>query len=134
MAIANSRIKALKNGMVTFSAKDRKNDRTEYITISAVEFIRRFLLHSLPKRFVRIRYYGFLANRNRAANLKTIRLLLGVSTPMATDMPSLNEMMQKITGVDLTICPCCKKGKMILFAQIPRYHARAPILAACVAG
>ena len=134
VAIANSRIKALKDGMVTFSAKDRKNDRTEYITISAVEFIRRFLLHSLPKRFVRIRYYGFLANRNRAANLKTIQLLLGVPPPMAADVLPLYDMMQKLTGIDLTVCPCCKKGKMILFAQIPRYHARAPNLAACVAG
>ena len=65
VAIANSRIKALKDGMVTFTVKNRKKKRTELITISAVEFIRRFLLHSLPKRFVKIRYYGFLANRNR---------------------------------------------------------------------
>jgi hypothetical protein len=76
VAIANSRIKSLKNGMVTFSAKDRKKNRTESITITAVEFIRRFLLHSLPNGFVRIRHYGFLANRNRMANLKTIRRLL----------------------------------------------------------
>jgi hypothetical protein len=65
VAIANSRIKALKDGMVTFTAKNRKKNCTELITIDAVEFIRRFLLHSLPKRFVKIRYYGFLANRNR---------------------------------------------------------------------
>ena len=45
--------------MVIFTAKNRKKKRTELITISAVEFIRRFLLHSLPKRFVKIRYYGF---------------------------------------------------------------------------
>jgi hypothetical protein len=60
VAIANSRIKSLKDGMVTFTAKDRKKKRTETITITAVEFIRRFLLHSLPKGFVRIRHYGFL--------------------------------------------------------------------------
>ena len=65
VAISNSRIKALKDGMVTFTAKNRKKNCTELITIDAVEFIRRFLLHSLPKRFVKIRYYGFLANRNR---------------------------------------------------------------------
>ena len=67
VAIANSRIKALKDGMVTFTFKNRKKERTEALTITAVEFIRRFLLHSLPKSFVRIRHYGFLANRNRSA-------------------------------------------------------------------
>ena len=134
VAIANSRIKALKDGMVTFSAKDRKKNRTEYITISAVEFIHRFLLHSLPKGFVRIRHYGFLANRNRAANLNTIRLLLGVATPMTTDMLPVEEMMQQLTGIDITTCPCCNKGKMQVFAQIPRSRARDPNRRACVAG
>ena len=61
VAIANSRIMALKNGMVIFNIKNRKKKRTEQITITAVEFIRRFLLHSLPRRFVKIRHYGFLA-------------------------------------------------------------------------
>ena len=127
VAIANSRIKQLKEGMVTFSAKNRKKNRTEYLTISAVEFIRRFLLHSLPKGFVRIRYYGFLANRHRSENLCTIRRLLGISTPMMkTDMLPLEEMMQKLTGIDITLCPCCKKGKMKVCAQIPRCRARAP--------
>ena len=79
VAIANSRIKELKDGMVTFSYKNRKKGRTEALTITAVEFIRRFLLHSLPKSFVRIRHYGFLANRNRSKNLTAIRRLMGVS-------------------------------------------------------
>jgi hypothetical protein len=94
VAIAKSRIKALKDGMVSFTAKNRKKNRTELITISAVEFIRRFLLHSLPKRFVKIRHYGFLANRNRAKNLKTIRLLMGLDTPTTKDIAPLEEMMQ----------------------------------------
>ena len=131
VAIANSRIKALKDGMVSFTAKNRKKDRTELITISAVEFIRRFLLHSLPKRFVKIRHYGFLANRNRAANLKTIRLLLGLAAPITTDMLPIEEMMLQLTGIDITICPCCNKGKMKVFAQIPKYCARDPDRTAC---
>ncbi|MBW2471291.1 MAG: IS91 family transposase [Deltaproteobacteria bacterium] len=126
VAIANSRIKALKDGMVTFSAKNRKKNRTELITISAVEFIRRFLLHSLPKGFVKIRHYGFLANRNRAKNLKTIRLLMGVTQPAANDIAALEEMMQTLTGIDITICPCCKKGKMKLFTEVSIYRPRAP--------
>jgi hypothetical protein len=126
VAIANSRIKALKDGMVTFTAKNRKKKCTELITISAVEFIRRFLLHSLPKRFVKIRYYGFLANRNRKKNLKTIRLFMGLAQPAVKDTLPLEEMMQKITGIDISICPVCNEGKMQFYDEIPRSRARAP--------
>jgi len=126
VAIANSRIKSIKNGMVTFSAKDRKKNRTESITISDVEFIRRFLLHSLPNGFVRIRHYGFLANRNRMANLKTIRRLLKMPTQALKMEASLEKMMLQLTGIDITTCPCCNKGKMKLLAEIPSYRARAP--------
>ncbi|NNL75078.1 MAG: IS91 family transposase [Desulfobacterales bacterium] len=126
VAIANSRIKSLKDGEVTFTAKNRKKNRSESITISAVEFIRRFLLHSLPKGFVRIRHYGFLANRNRMANLKTIRKLLKLPDQLAKTKASLEEMMLQLTGIDITTCPCCNKGKMKLLAEIPSYRARAP--------
>jgi hypothetical protein len=126
VAIANSRLKTLKDGMVTFTAKDRKKNLIEPVTISAVEFIRRFLLHSLPKGFVRIRHYGFLANRNRMANLKTIRRLLKLPTELLKMQASLEQMMLQLTGIDITTCPCCNKGKMKLLAEIPGYRARAP--------
>jgi hypothetical protein len=126
VAIANSRIKTLKDGMVTFTAKDRKKNLIEPVTISAVEFIRRFLLHSLPKGFVRIRHYGFVANRNRIANLKTIRKLLKLPTELLKMQASLEQMILKLTGIDITTCPCCNKGKMKLLAEIPDYRARAP--------
>ena len=132
VAIANSRIKTLKDGRVTFSVKNRKKNRTELITISAVEFIRRFLLHSLPKGFVKIRHYGFLANRNRAKNLKTIRLLMRLASPVEKDILRLEEMMRKLTGIDITICPCCNTGKMQFYAEIPKYRARAPDSQVCV--
>jgi hypothetical protein len=134
VAIANSRITGLKDGMVTFTAKNRKKNKTEPVTIAAVEFIRRFLLHSLPKGFVRIRHYGFLANRNRTENLNTIRRLMGLSPPPTKEMTSLEEMMQKLTGIDITICPCCSNGKMQFFAQIPKYRARPPNHLNCAAG
>jgi hypothetical protein len=132
VAIANSRIKALKDGMVTFTAKNRKKKRTELITISAVEFIRRFLLHSLPKRFVKIRYYGFLANRNRKKNLKTIRLSLGLDQPDAKHILPLEEMIKTITGIDITICPVCNQGQMQLYDEIPKSRARAPNKLLCL--
>jgi len=126
VAIANSRIKTLENGMVSFSAKNRKKQRTETITITAVEFIRRFLLHSLPRDFVRIRHYGFLANRNRRENLNAIRKLMGLSAPLEKEIASLEEMMLLLTGTDITTCPCCSKGKMQFFAEIPKGRARPP--------
>ena len=133
VAIANSRIRAIKDGRVTFTAKDRKKNKMESVTITAVEFIRKFLLHSLPKGFVRIRHYGFLANRNRNANLNTIRRLMGLSAPPEKETASLEEMIQKLTGTDITICPCCNKGKMQFFAEIPKGRARPPDHLSCAA-
>ncbi len=133
VAIANSRIKKLENGMVSFTAKNRKKQSTETITITAVEFIRRFLLHSLPSGFVRIRYYGFLANRNRRTNLKVIRKLLKLPSQLAKTQASLEEMVLQLTGIDITTCPCCNIGKMQLLAEIPSYRARAPNILAGVA-
>jgi len=126
VAIANSRITTVKDGMVTFKIKNRKKNRAEQITITAIEFIRRFLLHSLPKRFVRIRHYGFLANRNRSTNLNTIRQLMGLSDPPEKQIASTEEMMRQLTGIDITVCPCCHKGKMRLFLEIPKGRARPP--------
>ncbi|MBT8331792.1 MAG: IS91 family transposase [Deltaproteobacteria bacterium] len=126
VAIANSRITAFKDGMVTFKIKNRKKNCTELITISAVEFIRRFLLHSLPKGFVRIRHYGFLANRNRSKNLSAIRRLMAVSDPAEKQIASVEEMMQKLTGIDISLCPGCRKGRMQLFLEIPKGMARPP--------
>ena len=126
VAIANSRITAFKDGMVPFKIKNRKKNRAEQITITAVEFIRRFLLHSLPKRFVRIRHYGFLTNRNRSENLNTIRRLMGLSGPAEKQIASVEQMMQQLTGIDITVCPCCHEGKMQLFLEIPKGLARPP--------
>jgi hypothetical protein len=126
VAIANSRIQALKDGMVSFRYKDRKNNSFKQMSISAVEFIRRFLLHTLPCGFVRIRHYGFLANRNRSANLAFIRRLLNVPAQVLKTTSSLPAMMAKLTGIDITRCPCCSKGTMHLVAHIPRSRGKHP--------
>ena len=125
-AIANSRIQSVKDGKVTFTAKNRRKKQTESVTLDAVEFIRRFLLHSMPKGFVRIRHYGFLANRNRKENLLAIRQLLSLPTQPDDAPVTLKEMMTALTGIDITTCPCCKQGKMQWFADIPKYCARPP--------
>jgi hypothetical protein len=133
VAIANARLISLEDGMVSFRYKDREHNRVKQTTISAVTFIRRFLLHTLPQGFVRIRHYGFLANRNRTATLNLIRRLLNVPAHVHAMAHSLQEMVLKLTGIDITLCPCCKKGRMQLVADIPRprrthsfYLIRAP--------
>jgi hypothetical protein len=117
VAISNQRIISLKDALVTFTYKNRKTKKTDTITIDAVEFIRRFLLHALPPGFVRVRHFGFLANRNKSANLAKLRRLLHLPPQKdKADQKSMEEMMRELTGIDITTCPCCKKGKMQLVA------------------
>ena len=121
VAISNHRIISVDDGKVTFKYKNRKTKKTVSCTITAVEFIRRFLLHSLPLGFMRIRYYGFLSNRRKSENIKRIRAFLGQSTePEKEIKKSIEEMMLKLTGTDITLCPCCKKGKMRVVAELPK--------------
>lgn len=73
-------------------------------------------MHTLPERFVKIRHYGILSNRNRKTKLKRCKKILGVSFgDLETTKESKNweELLLKLTGVDLRICPCCEKGRMI---------------------
>jgi hypothetical protein len=126
VAIANHRIESLKDGMVTFKYKNRETNRMEPATIEAVEFIRRFLLHVLPKRFVKIRHYGFLSNRNKKSNVARIRLMCGVAGDVKAAEKSVEEMMLKLTGVDITLCACCKKGKMRVVSRIPEKTGLCP--------
>lgn len=78
VAISNERIKDISNGQVTFEYKDYKDEaKIKTMTISAEEFIRRFLLHVLPSRFTKIRHYGLLSNRNRKSIIALCRILIG---------------------------------------------------------
>ena len=126
VAIANSRLTALEQGTVSFRYKDRKNNTLKHTTLSAVEFIRRFLLHTLPSGFVRIRHYGFMANRNRTANLTFIRRLLNLPSQLLKITHCLQKMMLKLTGINITRCPSCLKGTMQPVAQIPRPSGKHP--------
>lgn len=77
VAISNERIKNIENGLVTFEYKDYKdNAKIKEMTISAIEFIRRFLLHVLPENFTKIKHYGLLSNRNKKSNIKLCKLLI----------------------------------------------------------
>ena len=108
IAISNRRIIALDDQSVTFTWKDyRDGAKQKRMTLGAHEFIRRFLLHVLPKGFQRIRHYGFLANGHRKAKLATIRKLLDTAPPepVATETPPDEPTAP---APDATPpCPCC---------------------------
>lgn len=115
IAITNHRIKAIRNGEVTFTYKDRQNDnRTVRLTLSAGEFIRRFFLHVLPFRFMKIRYYGFLANSCKRKAVLLIRRLIGkaVKTWQQVGKETTQEKVLRLTGRDILLCPYCKEGRM----------------------
>jgi hypothetical protein len=109
VAIANHRLLDVRDGWVRFAYRNhQQGNRTQTMTLAADEFIRRFLLHVLPSGFMRLRHYGFLANRHKARTLRRCRELLGQpSTPPPRSPQSVVQWMQEVTGVDLTQCPHC---------------------------
>ena len=125
-AISNERIKGVTGGRVTFAYRDRRDgNREKEITLTADEFIRRFLLHVLPNSYMRIRHFGFLANRNRKVNIICLKKLLGVSSDTG-EKPgqSMEELMLELTGKDILRCPRCKIGTMTFHHLIPGFTAR----------
>ena len=103
--------------------------RQRTMTLTADEFIRRFLLHVLPDGFKRIRSYGWLANRHRADKLATCRQLLGVEAPAVAAVEpgeDYRDRYQRLTGKSLRDCPVCGKGHMLRIEDMPGSLPRAP--------
>jgi 4-hydroxy-3-methylbut-2-en-1-yl diphosphate synthase IspG/GcpE len=121
VAISNNRIVSIDNGKVTFAYRDREQNETREMTIDAGEFIRRFLLHILPKGFMKIRYFGFLAHKNKKQAIPVLRKLINPDAKLPVKMKeSIQEMMLRLTGTDITCCPKCKRGKMTLIKKLPK--------------
>lgn len=117
VAIANSRLVSLEGGRVTFHWRDyRHGRRPRQMTLDAGEFIRRFLLHTLPDGVHRIRHYGFLANGQRAVRLAACRALLAVQTPEAT-------VRARPATATAHLCPCCGRPMITLAVW---YHGQTP--------
>jgi hypothetical protein len=131
VAISNSRLLDVKNEKVQFRWKDYRNEnRQKTMTLSANEFIRRFLLHVLPEGFQRIRYYGFLANRHREENLALCRELLKMPPPepKAEVKEDYRDRCEQLTGRSLKTCPACHEGEMIVIESLQRTTMRPPIV------
>ena len=126
VAISNGRLLSLENGQVTFQWRDSKdNNEIKTMTLDAVEFIRRFLLHILPPGFVKIRHFGFLSSRRRSAALALCRKRLPQPVAAMITIPILSERQQSAME---RRCPVCKTGKL----PIRRWLSASELLA-CVA-
>jgi hypothetical protein len=129
VAISNNRL--MRFDEVAFRWKDYKHGAAhKTITLTAEEFIRRFLLHVLPDGFKHIRSFGLLANRHRAARLATCRRLLGVVVPAQETSgveDDYRDRYQRLTGRSLRDCPICGKGHMVCIETfLPGALPRAP--------
>lgn len=130
IAISNNRIIAIRDGKVSFLWRDYADgNRQKIMTLKADEFIRRFLVHVLPTRFVRIRHFGLLANRNRKDNISVCRNIIGGHKPIIkkeVKPETWQELLLRICGIDVANCPVCQKGKMFRMAPLLPYRCNGP--------
>jgi hypothetical protein len=118
VVISNHRLLSVAGGQVTFRWKDYAHgSKKKQMTLTACEFLRRFLLHVLPRGFVRIRHFGLMANRQRKPLLDKCReLLSGPTEPLSTTQPPPGTD----SGVGAALCPVCHIGHMVIVARLPR--------------
>jgi hypothetical protein len=127
VALSNDRLVSADDGQVRFRWRDYAHgNRVKTMTLSAEEFLRRFLLHVLPGGFVRIRHFGFLANRGCTAKLARCRVLLASLPPETLAAPEpVAALMRRLTGVDIEQCPVCHAGRLRLVAVFRPGHLPA---------
>ena len=130
IAISNNRLLTIRDGQVSFLWRDyADHNRQKTMILKTEEFIRRFLLHVLPARFVRIRHFGLLANRNRKDNLSVCRQLLGGDKTVVKEKvqpETWQERLLRICSIDVLSCPVCQKGKMARIALLLPYRSHSP--------
>lgn len=114
IAISNYRLVRLKGDKITFKVRDKDNPgHSKLMTLNALEFLRRFLLHVLPKGFVRIRHFGILGSRSKKEKIQLIRELEKIIESLVSEIDlNWQELLLKTTGIDLKLCPSCKEGEL----------------------
>lgn len=114
VAISNERILEVTDETVKFKWRDYKdNNKMKEMTVTIEEFIRRYLLHILPPRFMKIRYYGILGNRNKKKKLLKCKILTRTKRYKNKKLPAL-ELLKQTLGKDFNLCSHCKKGHMLI--------------------
>jgi hypothetical protein len=135
VALTNERLVSLKHGQVRFRWRDYAHANTlKVMRLDADEFLRRFLLHVLPRGFMRIRHFGLQANRCRARKLAQSRAVLGQAEPEPVEPESVVHFLQRVLRVDITRCPRCGQGPLQRLpdlapssqASIPPYSTGPP--------
>ncbi|MDZ4687373.1 MAG: transposase [Planctomycetaceae bacterium] len=130
VAISNQRLVACEDGQVTFRWKDYAGGQAQKtMTLSADEFLRRFLTHVLPRGFVKIRHFGFLANRHRQPQLARARELLKVAEappPATAGQPPATSNTEN--EVDAIRCPACGQGRLHDIEQLSRWSRQIPLV------
>jgi hypothetical protein len=131
VAISNRRLLQLEDGRGSFQWKNCREERQQKVmTVSAEEFIRRFLQRALPPGFQRIRYYGFLANCRRAAKLDLCQNLLATVCSLLLPQPAdYRDFRAALTAGNLRLCPQCGIGALMQMQIIPLYSGSVPLRA-----
>lgn len=108
------------NGEITFTYRDRSDDnKVKDMHLPSNEFIRRFLLHVIPHGFMKIRSYGFLSHTNKKWSIPLLRKLIDPDAILPDKIKeTIQEIMLRLTGEDINICPKCKKGKLVKVSKI----------------
>ncbi len=126
VAIGNHRLVSLSETAVRFRWRDYAQDNVvKVMTLMPSEFIRRFLLHVLPSGFMRIRHYGWIANRSKRAQLARLRQLLDQPQPLKREPETVDAFLLRVCHIDLTHCPHCgEQGLRLIQTLYPR--SRSP--------
>lgn len=126
IAISNYRIIAMSDTHVTFRYLDRAAKKTATKCIEGEQFIKLFLQHVLPFRFIKIRHYGFLSSRSKTTDLAQIRKVLNAKNPGLKLKLSAREITIKTKGIDPYVCPKCKKGMLVVVQISPSIRGSPP--------
>ena len=127
IAISNHRIRAVTGDTVAFTYRDYKDENREKVMeLPATAFLHRFLLHTVPRRFVRIRYYGILSHRNKKKAILACREFHGFDDIIVPAPASWQEVYAHVTGKDVSCCPVCKSGRLVVTEFLDPIRYRAP--------
>jgi hypothetical protein len=131
VAISNHRLLNIDESGVTFRWRDYRDNKEKIMSLQGTEFLRRFCMHILPKRFVRIRHFGILSSTRRK-ELRDIQRLLGLHPPEKRIKKDWKQICKENLNYNPDVCPCCGEGRMITIKIIPpnfRGPPQTPVLA-----
>ena len=127
VAITNQKIISIDNGKVTFIAKDYRDRAIKKpVSLDGTEFLRRFTMHILPQRFVKIRRYGIYNHTlKRNLELQFVKPDIDAIIKHQKKPETTIERFQRLTGINPCLCPVCKEGQMVYIRELPRIRSPA---------